>query len=123
MSISALRLRSAMAFSASERGSLFELAMWGRLLGINDLRINAAGQPGSSRGRAGLAGSTATTRPRQKTRIWRAFAPALMCPRMSDLRWHLCLIHSLNGSCCQLAGHGVLRVLALLARKATVEIG
>src|SRR5829696_8200397 len=30
---------------------------------------------------------------------------------------------SLNGSCCQLARHGVLRVLALLARKATVEIG
>ena len=30
---------------------------------------------------------------------------------------------SLNGSCCQLARHGVVRVLALLARKATVEIG
>src|SRR5215212_6289490 len=82
MSISALRLRSAIAFSASERGSLVELAMWGRLLSINDLRINAAGQPGSSRGRAGLAGSTATTRQRQKTRTWRAFAPALMCARV-----------------------------------------
>jgi len=41
----------------------------------------------------------------------------------SDLRRYLCSIHSLNGSCCQLARHGVLRVLALLARKATVEIG
>jgi hypothetical protein len=40
----------------------------------------------------------------------------------SDLRRHLCLSHSLNGSCCQLARHGVVRVLAL-ARKATVEIG
>src|SRR5215203_5631358 len=30
---------------------------------------------------------------------------------------------SLNRSWCQLARHGVLRVLALLARKATVEIG
>ena len=40
-----------------------------------------------------------------------------------DLRTHLCLNHSLNGSCCQLARHGVVRVLALLARKATVEIG
>lgn len=37
--------------------------------------------------------------------------------------YHLCSNHSLNGSCCQLARHGVLRVLALLARKATVEIG
>ena len=41
----------------------------------------------------------------------------------SDLRTHLCLNHSLNGSCCQLARHGVVRVPALLARKATVEIG
>ena len=40
----------------------------------------------------------------------------------SHLRTHLGLNHSLNGSCCQLARHGVVRVLAL-ARKATVEIG
>src|SRR4051812_8366847 len=72
MSISALRLRSAIAFSASERGSLVELVMWGRLLSINDLRINAAGQPGSSRGRAGLAASMPSSACAGGGEPWRA---------------------------------------------------